>query len=469
ITVFCDGARCKFVTGDCSRNLMSDPFLRIEMEVRQKFYGIDRPRIRDRVQHMGGLARPHLRALVDNAFDLALELESGPEQACASREELVTVLTAHLDLLLQADFGEALEASYHEILSAFGRCGKDTRLFLSIGAIVMRSILRVATKRMLWRPFTFAKCGMAMGSLFSFDVSVALHLQLQQERQALADRAALVDAEIDGFRNSLSDIVSSVASMTEQVAAASQAVDQATSDTAARSDAIAAAITGTATAIQHSSTTISALDETTGRISDQAMREAQAAIAAVEKSRQSGTAVEDLSGALSNIDSIAEMIAAIASQTNLLALNATIESARAGEAGRGFAVVATEVKALARKTEEATAEIRAILARVQTAAEGATVKINGVTDLIDDLSRTATTVSGAVGAQQSAVADVRNHMEHVADNMMSMEDSLALLLDSSLGSARHAGALSGAVRDLQARSDQLIRSFDALAARLKTA
>jgi methyl-accepting chemotaxis protein len=448
---------------------MSDLFLRAEIDARQTFYGIDRPRIRDRIRRMGDLTRPHLHSLVEHAFDLALKLEGESDSARASRPELVEILTSHLDLLLRADFGEQLECSYHVMLNAFAQCGKDTRLFLSIGAIVMRSILRLATKRMLWRPFTFAKCGMAMGSLFSFDVSVALHLQLQTERQALANRAAMVDAEIADFRNSVSDIVASVASMTEQVAAASQAVDQATADTAARSDAIAASITGTSNAIQHSSATISALDETTGEISGQAMQEAEAAVAAVEKSHQSGTAVEDLATALKNVDGIAELIAAIAAQTNLLALNATIESARAGEAGRGFAVVATEVKALARKTEEATAEIRAILARVQTAAEGTTARINDVTALIDDLSRTATSVSGAVGAQRTAVADIRSHMEQVAGNMMSMEDGLAMLIDSSLGSARHAGALSTAVRDLQGRSEQLKRSFDALAVSLKSA
>ena len=102
------------------------------------------------------------------------------------------------------------------------------------------------------------------------------------------------------------------------------------------------------------------------------------------------------------------MIKDIADQTNLLALNAAIEAARAGEQGRGFAVVADEVRKLAQRTTNATADINNILSSIHNGTISAT-------DMMDVAVEKVKATAAIARHLDESFAEIHNSFQRVAD------------------------------------------------------
>ena len=283
----------------------------------------------------------------------------------------------------------------------------------------------------------------------------------EAEMRRIADAAAAAERRrtmielADRFEGAVGGIIGTVSSASTELQATAQTMTATAGQTASQSTTVAAAAEEAAVNVNTVASAAEELGTSVQEIGRQVTNSAQLAQSAVGEADNTSALVHDLSGAVSRIGDVVNLISTIAGQTNLLALNATIEAARAGEAGRGFAVVAAEVKELANQTARATEEISQQIGAIQGATGQAVSAIGSITTRIRDINTVATAIAAAVEEQGAATQEIVRNVAQASAGTHAVTGNITRVAQAAEETGAAATQVLGAAGELSRQSEYL--------------
>lgn len=302
-----------------------------------------------------------------------------------------------------------------------------------------------------------------------------LTIRIQVDRD---DELGELAKHVNRFMDQLQDLIRQVRNNTNEVSSAAEGLLEVSSNSQRAADDQCQAITMVVTAVNELTMAIQEVARNTSataqstkdanQIAEQGQERIRLAVNHVQglsnHVTQTASAIAKLEDEAKNVTSVIDVIRGVAEQTNLLALNAAIEAARAGEQGRGFAVVADEVRTLASRTQQSTADIQGMLSQLQQGVQKAVEGMNASATMTNEAVTSASDVGSALSGIGSAVQAITNMAIQIASAVEEQSSVTAeidrnlveinqLAMTNSEGAARTAAAsqhlsqLSSSLRD----------------------